>query len=150
MSENNHEGMKKCSKCGEWKPATAGYFYRDKTVACGIRSVCKECQREYRQKNKDRYREYYNEYYQKNKDRIRECHNEYYQKNKDWFREYRQAPARRLVQSIYRLRRKTGATIYVRDMTEEQKETLANQYVAVRTLEKTEKELLAASGKTGT
>jgi len=32
-------------------------------------------------------------------------------------------------------------------MTDEEKETLANQYVAIRTLEKTEKELLAASGK---
>jgi len=32
-------------------------------------------------------------------------------------------------------------------MTDEQKEALANQYVAVKTLEKTERELLAASGK---
>jgi len=98
--------------------------------------MCKECRRDdsrkYRQKNKDYCREYNREYKQKNKDRIRE---------------YKQAPVGRLVESIYYLRRKTGATIYVRDMTEEQKETLANQYVAVRTLEKTEKEILAASGK---
>ena len=207
MTDNEHEGMKKCTKCGERKPATSEYFHRDKTMTCGLCSMCKECKREYREKNKDRIREYYQknkgrlreykrEHRQKNKDKIAECAHEYYQKNKDKLaeykreyceknkdkiaeykreyqeknkdkiaernreyyqknkrqiidrgREYWQTPVGKLADSIDRLRRKTGATIYVRDMTEEQKETLANQYVAVITLEKTEKELLAASGK---
>ena len=166
MADHEHDGMKRCAKCGEWKPATAEYFNRDNTMTCGLRSMCKVCRseynREHHQKNKDHYREYDREYYQKNKDRL----SEYYQKNKDrkreydrdyrqknknsrreYCHEYRQTPVGRLVKSIGYLREKTGATIYVRDMTEEQKETLANQYVAVRTLEKTEKELLATSGK---
>jgi len=166
VSENSHDGMKKCTKCGEWKPATAEFFNRDKARTDGLRSLCIECVREYyqenkdrflerlseyRQKNKDRVREYNREYRQKNKEEIAEYQREYYQENKDRFlerlSEYRQTPVGRLSESIYRLRRKTGATIYVRDMTDEEKETLANQYVAIRTLEKTEKELLAASGK---
>ena len=121
MSENNHDGMKKCTKCGEWKPATAEYFHRDKTRKSGLRAQCKTCRREY-----DR---------------------EYRQKNKDKIAEYRASNIERLRVAVNEIRRKTGATIYLRDMTEEQKETLANQYVAVKTLEKTEKELLAASGK---
>jgi len=219
MENNTPEGMKKCSKCGEWKPATAEFFGRNKTRPDGLQTWCGDCRRgraseyyqknkdrkrkynrEYNQKNKDRKRKYNREYNQKNKDRLREYDREYYQKNKDHIleqkreyqqknkdrlreydreyreknkekiadrkseynreyyqknkeeiaerqREYEQSPVGRLAKSIYRLRRKTGATIYVRDMTDEQKETLANQYVAVRTLEKTERGLLAASGK---
>lgn len=121
MADNEHEGMKKCTKCGEWKPATAEFFNRDKTKKDGLRSVCRGCRRGQA--------------------------GEYYQKNKDRKREYGASNVGRLCDAVKRIRRKTGATIYLRDMTEEQKETLANQYVAVRTLEKTEKELLAASGK---
>ena len=121
MTDNEHEGMKKCSKCGEIKPATAEFFNRDRTKKNGLRGYCKECAAKYYQKNKEEIAERY--------------------------REYEQSPVGRLSKSIKCLREKTGATIYLRDMTEEQKETLANQYVAVKTLEKTEKELLAASGK---
>ena len=162
MTDHEHDGMKRCTKCGEWKPATAEFFNRDNTRTGGLHSMCKECRREYRQKNRDRkreyqqknkdyYREYQREYYQKNKDRIREYtreyQREYYQKNKDRIREYGASNVGRLCDAVKRIRRKTGATIYLRDMTEEQKETLANQCVAIRTLEKTEKELLATSGK---
>ena len=170
MTNNEHEGMKKCTKCGEWKPATAEYFNRNKTRTDGLRAVCKECcleyyqknkecclerVREYRQKNKEEIAERNREYYKKNRDHFleyyREYNREYYQKNKDRIledkREYEQSPVGRLSGAIRYLREKTGATIYLRDMTDEEKETLANQYVAVRTLEKTEKELLAASGK---
>ena len=162
MSENNNDGMKRCTKCGEWKPATAEFFNRDKTKKGGLRTQCRECQRKYRQKNKDKIAEWQREYYEKNKDKRRE----YYEKNKErvaeWKREYREknkrkvserdrryqlSPAGRLSGALGYIREKTGATIYLRDMTNEEKETLANQYIAVKTLEKTEKELLAVSGK---
>ena len=151
MTDHEHDGMKFCNGCETWKPATAEYFYRDKARTDGLHSMCKGCKSdqatEYYQKNKGRLLEHTREYRQKNKDRIRE----YYQKNKEEIaerkREYRQTPVGRLSESIERLREKTGATIYLRDMTDEEKETLANQRIAVMTLEKTEKELLAASGK---
>ena len=121
MSENNNEGMKKCTKCGEWKPAAAEYFNRDRAKKDGLNTCCKECKAE--------------------SDKI-------YRKNKNGeMSEYWRSGTGVLVNAVARMRQKTGATIYVRDMTEEQKETLANQYIAVKTLEKTEKELLAASGK---
>ena len=110
MTDNEHEGMKKCTKCGEWKPATAEYFYRDKTKKGGMSSLCKDC-------------------------------------DTASARVYSASSIGRLGSAVNKIRRKTGATICLRDMTDEEKETLANQYVAVRTLEKTEKELLSASGK---
>ena len=155
MTDHEHEGMKKCTKCGEIKPATAEFFSRDRTKKNGLRGYCKECskecRREYYQKNIDKQRERSREYRQKNRDHRREYNREYKQKNTDrlreYKREYQQSPVGRFSISIGCLRQKTGATIYVRDMTDEQKEALANQYVAVKTLEKTERELLAASGK---
>lgn len=98
MENNIPEGMKKCTKCGEIKPATAEYFNRDRTKKDGVGSWCKECRseynreynREYYQKNKDRVLEYSSEYRQKNRDRLLERKREYYQQNKDKIREYRQ------------------------------------------------------------
>ena len=181
MTDHEHEGMKFCSGCETWKPATAEYFHRDKTMTCGLYSQCKVCKsgrgREYRQKNNDRICEYNREYRQKNKEKVAEIGRRYreenkekvaerkrryreenkekiaerrcryYEKNKDKISEYNASNVGRLRGAVGRIRRKTGATIYVRDMTDEEKETLANQYVAIRTLEKTEKELLSASGK---
>lgn len=37
--------MKRCSKCGEEKPATLEYFFRQKNRGIGLHSSCKECER---------------------------------------------------------------------------------------------------------
>ena len=136
MTDNEHDGMKKCTKCGEWKPATAEYFYADSANRDGFRGSCLGCAREYYEKNKDKFAERWHKYHEKNKDKIAERQ-----------REYNRSNVGRLSDAVNKIRKKTGATIYLRDMTDEEKETLANQYVAVRTLEKTEKKLLSSSGK---
>ena len=35
--------MKKCSKCGEEKPATEEYFHKDKRLKYGLHTICKQC-----------------------------------------------------------------------------------------------------------
>ena len=45
--------MKKCSKCGEEKPATPEYFDRSKTGKYGLQAQCKECKRQRRQEIKN-------------------------------------------------------------------------------------------------
>ncbi len=52
--------LKKCSKCGESKPATPEYFHRNKSNNDGLRYDCKECSERYNQseKGKERTRRY--------------------------------------------------------------------------------------------
>lgn len=40
------EITKKCSKCGETKPATKEYYYADKRAMDGLQSECKTCHKE--------------------------------------------------------------------------------------------------------
>ncbi len=53
--------MKQCSKCGQWKPATGLYFYKNRGVSSGLQSTCKECDseqnRRWRKLNSDREKE---------------------------------------------------------------------------------------------
>lgn len=83
---------KRCSKCQEEKPATFEFFFRDKQVKCGFRSVCKEC-------DKKRNKRYYNEnqedileqkkqYRQENLEELREKDRIYSQNNKERKAEY--------------------------------------------------------------
>ena len=79
-----------------------------------------EYQREYRQKNADKMSEYQRERYYKNQDKMREYQREYQQKNADKIREYHvkwnQKPESKTLEHIKRIREKTGAPIYRRDL----------------------------------
>ena len=37
---------RKCTRCGEEKPETTEYFYRNKNCRAGLSTICKECTRE--------------------------------------------------------------------------------------------------------
>lgn len=39
--------QKRCSKCGQSKPATSEYFHRTERGLYGLKSICKTCQSEY-------------------------------------------------------------------------------------------------------
>jgi len=87
--------MKKCSKCGEEKPATNEYFGN----AYGkLKARCKFCDKEYKKeyalKNKEKIKQHKKEYYQhakykaeeyreNNKDKLMEKRKEYNKQNKD-------------------------------------------------------------------
>lgn len=75
MSEINIS--KKCTKCGDVKPLDA--FLKSKISKDGKRPQCKECDKNYRNKNKERRRKYI----EKNKDHIKNQRKEYYDNNKD-------------------------------------------------------------------
>jgi len=134
MTDHEHEGMKKCSKCGEIKPATEEFFSRDKTGKEGLCARCKDCAREYRQKNKDSIREYYEknkeeiaerkrEYRKRNRDKIQEYDKKYKEENKEKIKEreraYRESPRGVIIKRLDSVRRKTGAKIYSEHLTED-------------------------------
>lgn len=66
--------LKKCTKCGEEKPATTEWFRKDKRKRSGICGTCKACSREYLRK-----------YYQVNKAQAKSSLAKYYNKNKITF-----------------------------------------------------------------
>lgn len=99
--------LKRCSKCGELKPATPEYFHRSKSDRDGWFHYCKPCAcasvKRTRSKNRKAYAEYthkYNAehpewkyqydraYYEKNKPRILAQTAEYKQAHKEWYRQY--------------------------------------------------------------
>ena len=62
-----HEELKKCLKCGKWKPFSA--FAKDKSRKTGRQNFCRECQKEYRLNRKHissklfRWRKYSKRFY---------------------------------------------------------------------------------------
>lgn len=64
---------KKCSKCREIKDLE--YFHRDSVGQFGVKSKCKEClskyNKEFKRKNKDKYREMRKEYIKNNPDKVK-------------------------------------------------------------------------------
>lgn len=64
--------LKYCPKCGEWKPATNEYFAFHKLKSDGFNANCKECNRRYKLKNKERISEWGRSYYERNRDEIRQ------------------------------------------------------------------------------
>lgn len=100
------EGLRRCQKCKEIKPATVQYFYRDDN-AIGLTARCKDCiaidQKQWREANLDyihevRKRQYWSdpeayksktrEYALENREERRRKDREYYQNNKQRWPEY--------------------------------------------------------------
>jgi len=74
---------KKCTKCGQEKPATTEFFHSHPSCKFGVNSSCIECTQAYYQKNKseikqknfdrkDQRSEYYSKWYQNNKEKRNE------------------------------------------------------------------------------
>ena len=63
---------KKCTKCGEEKPATLEYFHRKTKTKDGLQYSCKQCNKAYREANKEYYKEYYKAYNEANKESLKE------------------------------------------------------------------------------
>ena len=69
-----------CHVCREELPATTEFFIKGKTWKGGLRTQCKNCDREYRQKNKDKIRKYMENYRKTHKEESRERHTKYMRK----------------------------------------------------------------------
>ena len=71
--------MKECSRCKQ--SLSAKNFSKSITGKQGLRSICKQCDKKYRQKNKERNSIYHKLYKKTNKDIISKKSKEYYRKN---------------------------------------------------------------------
>ena len=79
--------MKKCNKCLIEKELIE--FYKDKSKKDGLKTICKECQKNYINLNKEYILERGKKYYQNNKEKILEDKKVYQEKNKEHIKEYR-------------------------------------------------------------
>ena len=73
--------MKRCTKCGEWKPTTAEYYGRDRSKKDGLSSACKACRAKYHEAKKEQVHDQQRLYRQKNGEKIRQQQRLYRQKN---------------------------------------------------------------------
>ena len=87
---NNLESQitKKCTKCGEEKPATLDYFHAYKRSTDGVRSACKVCRAKDNAARNEEITAKKREYYAKNKERLLVITRESYAKNAEKRRAY--------------------------------------------------------------
>jgi len=64
--------VKRCSKCGEEKPATLEYFHGDSSRKDGFRHDCKMCRKSHYEANKEVFAERDKIYYEANREAILE------------------------------------------------------------------------------
>jgi hypothetical protein len=80
--------MKKCTKCGEEKPATPEFFHAYKRSPDGRRSVCRVCRAKDNAEHREERTAKKREYYAKNKARLLDITRENYKKNAERRRKY--------------------------------------------------------------
>ena len=78
--------FKKCTGCGEEKPATAEYFYRNKDGLWGLRAVCKDCTvaicKKYRDENPEKKLAASKKWREENPDHIRAFNRMYHKQRR--------------------------------------------------------------------
>lgn len=78
----DYTSLKRCSKCGVEYPSTPEYFKRDRRISCGLCAQCKNCDRVYRQANKEYISQKRKRHYQKNREHERETNRRYHDANR--------------------------------------------------------------------
>ena len=101
-----------CSKCGVEKEISN--FRKEKRTKIGLQSKCKQCEKEYRLKNHEKYNNYMKEYYKNNKEELLQKSKIYREKHKEEKRlqdkKYRQEHRKELNKK--QLERKENDPIY--------------------------------------
>jgi len=80
--------LKKCTKCGESKPATLEYFHAYKRSSDGVRSACKDCRSKDNAEHREERTAKKREHYAKNKERLLAIARQNYRKNAEKRRKY--------------------------------------------------------------
>ena len=99
--------MKTCTKCKQTLPLTE--FYKNSSKKSGLQSSCKKCIKKYRQKNKEKIKQYKLKQYQKNKEKILEQQAEYRKKNRKKINKY--CKKRKQTDPLYKLSRNIRSNI---------------------------------------
>ncbi len=101
----SHVALKRCTKCGEEKPATTEFFHRDKRMKDGLRTMCKVC------KNKEQ-----KVYYRQLDVRERKLAYERRSERLEYHRDYKHRPENQESLSAYHKAHRSRPDIKVRRM----------------------------------
>lgn len=63
---------KQCTKCGRKLPATTEFFHKAKKGKYGLKAICKECRKQYKEQHKEEIAEYQKQYKKTHKNEIKE------------------------------------------------------------------------------
>ena len=100
--------VKECEKCKEYKLLSE--FHRKIAAPFGVGSACKacrnECDKQYRQQNKERISEQKKQHYQQNQERISEQQKQYRERNKErvYERTNKYAKQRKQTDPLFKMR----------------------------------------------
>ena len=108
--------IRRCRECNKKLLVCKINFVKSKTCKWGYSTRCKECDRKYREKNKEKMKEYNEQYYEKNKEQIKEKNKQYREENKEYYQEYHKQ---------YREENKEQMSEYMKEYYEEHKEEMS-------------------------
>ena len=97
---------KVCTKCGEEKPATKEFFFRQKKRPDGLNTQCKDCKNEYSRK-----------YDKENREHIREINRKCYAKNSHRWRGRHKKQRADMPAAVYAIVNKKNNFIYIGSST---------------------------------
>lgn len=84
-----------CGSCKQYLPANNEYFATLKHSKDGLNTICKSCKsaydKEYREKNKERLKEFHKRHHQENKEKRNAYAKKWHSENKEHIKKYKQA-----------------------------------------------------------
>lgn len=116
--------MKECNKCKEVK--SLDKFNKNKTGKNGLRSNCKECEKQHRLTNKEKRAEQRKQYRRTNKEIIAEKYKHWYENNKEQVKQYIQSNKEKRAESYKQWRESNKEKI--KQYRESNKEKIAKKY----------------------
>lgn len=99
-----------CTKCKQWKPMEK--YSRDKRSKDGKQCKCKDCEKQYREANKEKIKLYKEKYRIENKEKVKKAHKDWGERNRERKNQYNKEryEAKKLEilekQKLYRLKNK--------------------------------------------
>jgi hypothetical protein len=83
MIDSHNTHLKRCTKCGIEKVASAEFFHKTSRNKNGLRECCRDCRASEYSKNRDVEREKRRKFYSENRERLTEISRQYYRDNTD-------------------------------------------------------------------
>jgi len=107
--------LKTCSKCKERKPHSE--FNKNDRNKDGLRCMCRECQRQYRKENTEKFKQYQRQYHKENKEKIMQQRNRYRKENTEKIKQYDNQYRKNQPAAVYKIENTKTGQVYIGQST---------------------------------